>query len=71
VEIHDATGQRLFYDIGQPGRVRTVTGTAPVTVVIGLVSAVSLQVNGSPLVVPRRANRDSTRFVVNADGSIR
>lgn len=71
VEIYDATGQRLFYDIGRPGRSRTVVGTPPITVVLGVASAVSLQVNGKPVVVPRRANRDSTRFVIDADGSIR
>ncbi|HEY8539727.1 MAG TPA: RodZ domain-containing protein [Steroidobacteraceae bacterium] len=71
VEIYDAAGERLFYDIGQPGRTRTVVGTAPVNVVIGVVSAVSLQVNGNSVVVPRRANRDLARFVIEADGSIR
>ena len=34
-------------------------------------SAVSVQVNDQPIVVPRRANRDLARFVVEADGSVR
>ena len=70
-EVYDAAGQRLFYDIGQAGRARTVTGTAPLNVVIGVADAVTLQVNERDIVVPRRANRDSARFVVNADGSVR
>jgi hypothetical protein len=70
VEVYDSAGQRLFYDIGQPGQERTVTGTPPLNVVIGVVAAVKVQLNDRDLVVPRRANRDSTRFVVNADGSV-
>lgn len=70
-EVYDATGKRLFYDIGQAGRARTVEGAAPLNVVIGVAAAVNVQVNDREIVVPRRANRDSTRFVVNADGSVR
>jgi cytoskeleton protein RodZ len=70
-EVYDAAGQRLFYDIGQPGRSRTLTGMAPLNVVIGVASAVSVQINDQSIVVPRRANRDSARFVVEADGSVR
>jgi cytoskeleton protein RodZ len=70
-EVYDAGGQRLFYDIGQAGRSRAVSGTAPLNVVIGVASAVSVQVNDQSIVVPRRANRDSARFVVQADGSVR
>jgi cytoskeleton protein RodZ len=71
VEVHDANGQRLLYDIAQPGRARVVSGTAPLNVVVGLASAVSVQVNDQAIVVPRQANRDSTRFRVAADGSVR
>jgi cytoskeleton protein RodZ len=70
VEIYDAAGQRLFYDIGQPGQARTVAGTPPLNVVIGVVGAVKVKLNDRDVVVPRRANRDSARFVVKADGSI-
>lgn len=70
-EVYDANGQRLLYDIGQPGHVRNVSGQAPLSVVIGLASAVSAQVNDKPIVMPRRANKDSTRFSVDANGSVR
>jgi cytoskeleton protein RodZ len=69
VEVYDASGQRLVYDIGQPGRPRVVSGNAPLDVVVGVASAVSVQVNDQAVVVPRRANRDSTRFRVGADGT--
>jgi cytoskeleton protein RodZ len=71
VEAYDADGRRLMFDIGQAGRTRTLEGRAPLNVVIGVADAVKVQVNGEPVVVPRRANRESTRFVVNADGTIR
>jgi cytoskeleton protein RodZ len=71
VEAHDADGRRLMFGIGQAGQTRTLEGKAPLTVVIGVAAAVKAQVNGEPIVVPRRANREATRFVVNADGTIR
>lgn len=70
-EVYDAAGKRLFYEIGQAGRARTVEGVAPLNVVIGVADAVNVAVNDREIVTPRRANRDSTRFVVNGDGSVR
>jgi cytoskeleton protein RodZ len=69
-EVYAADGERLFYDIGQAGRARTVSGTPPLNVVLGVVDAVNVQVNDRDIIVPRRANRESARFVVNADGSV-
>lgn len=69
-EVYDASGRRLLYDIGQADRSRTVEGAAPLNVVIGVAAAVKMRVNDREIIVPRRANRDSTRFVVNANGSV-
>jgi cytoskeleton protein RodZ len=71
VEIHDANERRLLYGIGQAGQTRVIAGKAPLRVTLGLASAVTLDVNDKPVVVPRRMNRDSARFTVAADGSIR
>jgi cytoskeleton protein RodZ len=70
-EIYDASGKRLMFDMGTPGRVRTVAGTPPLRVSLGLVSAVNAQVNDRPIVVPRRAGWDSAKFVIEADGSVK
>jgi cytoskeleton protein RodZ len=70
-EIYDASGKRLMFDMGTPGRVRSVAGTPPLRVSLGLVSAVNAQVNDRPIVVPRRAGWDSTKFVIEADCSVR
>jgi cytoskeleton protein RodZ len=70
-EIYDASGKRLMFDMGTAGRVRTMTGVPPLRVNIGLASAVSLQVDDRPIVIPRRAGKDYARFLIEADGSVR
>jgi cytoskeleton protein RodZ len=69
-EVYDASGKRLMFDNGVAGRVRTLTGAAPLKVNIGLASGVKLEVNGKPAVIPRRPGRESARFTVAADGSV-
>ncbi|HEX7116346.1 MAG TPA: RodZ domain-containing protein [Steroidobacter sp.] len=70
-EIYDASGQQLMFATGLPGRTRTVSGVPPLRVTLGLASAVTMQVEGSEVLIPRRAGRDSTTFVIEADGSVR
>jgi cytoskeleton protein RodZ len=70
-EIYDSTGKRLMFDMGTPGRVRTITGVPPLRVNLGLASAVSAQVNDRPIVIPRRAGKDGAKFQIEADGSVR
>lgn len=70
-EIYDATGKRLMFGLGESGRVRTLSGTPPLRVTLGNASAVTVQVNDQPVVVPRRAGRDSTKFVIAAGGTVR
>jgi hypothetical protein len=60
-----------MFDMGTPGRVRTVAGVPPLRVILGLASAVSAQIDNRPIVIPRRAGRDGTRFLIEADGSVR
>jgi cytoskeleton protein RodZ len=70
-EIYDATGKRLMFDMGTPGRVRAVVGVPPLRVNLGLASAVSAQVDDRPIVIPRRAGKDGAKFVIEADGSVK
>jgi cytoskeleton protein RodZ len=70
-EIYDATGRRLMFDMGTPGRVRTLAGVPPLRVNLGLASAVSAQINDKPVVIPRRSGRNDARFRIEADGSVR
>ena len=69
-EIFDAEGKRLMFSLGEIGRVRTVSGTPPLRVTLGNASAVTVQVNERPVVVPRRAGRDSAKFSISADGQV-
>lgn len=54
-EISDATGRRLFYDLGVAGRVVTVSGAAPLRVILGDSTAVSITVNGEDYPIPDSA----------------
>ncbi len=56
-EISDSGGRRLFYALGQEGRVVTVSGDAPLGVILGNAENVSLTVNGAPYPIPRSAIR--------------
>ena len=70
-EVYDATGARLLYGMGMPQRARTLVGVPPIQVSLGAVSAVSLQVNGEPVAIPRREGREFTRFTIDSDGNLR
>ncbi|GFE80374.1 cytoskeleton protein RodZ [Steroidobacter agaridevorans] len=69
-EIYDATGKRLMFGLGESGKVSALTGVPPIRVTLGKASAVTVQVNDSPVVVPRRAGRDAAKFVVTANGTV-
>lgn len=69
-EIYDGTGARLMFGLGESGHVRTVVGTPPMRITLGNATVVTVQVNGQPVVVPRRAGRDSTRFTIAAGGVV-
>jgi len=69
-EIYDTTGKRLMFGLGESGKVSTLTGVPPIRVTLGKASAVTVEVNDRPVVVPRRAGRDATKFVVTPDGTV-
>jgi cytoskeleton protein RodZ len=68
-EVYDASGQRLFYDVGAAASAHTVRGQAPLRVILGNASGVAVEYNGRPAMIPVGVQRDgSTRFVINAHG---
>jgi cytoskeleton protein RodZ len=71
VEVYDSAGDKLMFDIGQPGSPRKLSGSAPLTVLLGKADAVQVTADGQQVVVPRRAGRDAARFTVAADGAVR
>jgi cytoskeleton protein RodZ len=71
VEIYDARGRRLFYDIAASGSVQSVTGRGPLRVVLGNASGVAVEVNGRAASIPAAALRgDEARFQVMESGSL-
>jgi cytoskeleton protein RodZ len=68
-EVYDASGQRLFYDVGAASSAHTVKGPAPLRVVLGNASGVAVEYNGRPALIPASSQPDgSARFVINAHG---
>jgi cytoskeleton protein RodZ len=64
-EISDATGRRLFFNLGQAGRTVTVTGQEPLSVLFGDADNVSLVVNGSEFAIADADRRGRTaRFLL-------
>jgi hypothetical protein len=71
VEVYDANGQKLFYDVGTADSSRTVSGSPPFRVHFGNAPGVSLDVNGKPATVPANAVQgEQARFVINRSGRI-
>ena len=71
VEVYDSRGERLFYDVASAGSVQSVTGSAPLRVVLENAAAVSVQVDGQAREIPANAvEGERARFVVNRSGSL-
>jgi cytoskeleton protein RodZ len=71
VEVYDANGQKLFYDVGTADSSRTVSGTPPFRVTVANAPGVSLDVNGKPATVPANALKgDEAHFTINRTGRI-
>lgn len=54
-EASDASGRRLFYDLGSAGRVVTIGGDAPIRIVLGDGDNVSIRVEGRNYPIPNSA----------------
>jgi cytoskeleton protein RodZ len=68
-EVYDASGQRLFYDVGAASSAHTMKGQAPLRVILGNASGVAVEFNGRPALIPAGVQPDgSTRFTINAHG---
>ncbi len=66
-EVTDASGSRLFFDLGRDGRRVTVSGEAPLRVLFGNSNNVTLTVDGNDFVIPDSARRGQTaRLTINA-----
>lgn len=65
-EVSDATGARLFYDLGKTGRTVEVSGAAPITVLLGDSSQVEIEVDGRSFDIPAdRIEGSLARFQIS------
>ena len=71
IEIYDARGEQLFYDIASAGSVQIVEGRAPLRVVLASSEGVAIEVDGKTRDIPEAAiDGEGARFVVNRSGSL-
>ena len=72
VEVHDASGRRLFAGRGHANSVKTIAGAAPMRVYLGFASGVQLEVNNRAVAIgPQFVAGDVAHFEAGADGVLR
>ncbi len=59
-EITDASGRRLFFDLGRDGRSVNVSGQAPLSVLFGIADNVRVRVNGTDYAISPADRRGET-----------
>lgn len=65
MEIYDAGNQRLFFDLARAGATSTVSGRAPLQVLLGNADDARVRVNGEVWPIPAAARRGKTaRFTI-------
>ncbi len=70
-EVYDASGARLFYDVGAANSVQTVVGTPPLRVVLGNASGVSVEYNGHSKPIAKMSRPDgSVQFSITRSGDV-
>jgi cytoskeleton protein RodZ len=70
-EVYDASGARLFYDVGAANSVQTVVGTPPLRVVLGNASGVAVEYNGHSKPIAKLSRPDgSVQFSINRSGQV-
>jgi cytoskeleton protein RodZ len=71
VELYDASGRRVYFDIGPANSVRSFTAAAPVRVFLGNADGVQLEMNGQAIAVPERVRRGNVaRFTLDERGQV-
>ncbi|HEV2331795.1 MAG TPA: RodZ domain-containing protein [Gammaproteobacteria bacterium] len=69
VEVYDASGKRLYYDLAPAGDSLDLSGAGPLQVFLGNAPGVSIELNGAPFDVKAYSRADNTaRFKLGAPG---
>jgi cytoskeleton protein RodZ len=70
-EVYDASGARLFYDVGAANSVQIMVGTPPLRVVLGNASGVAVEFNGHSKPIAKLSQPDgSVQFSINRSGQV-
>jgi cytoskeleton protein RodZ len=70
-EVYDASGTRLFYDVGSANSVQSFTGAYPLRVVLGNAAGVSVEFNGRNESIASLLHPDgSAQFSINRSGRV-
>jgi cytoskeleton protein RodZ len=64
IEIIDANNSKVFFNLGRPGDVFNVRGTAPFDVLLGFAQAVSVEFNGKPFNAAPYSRAGVARFTL-------
>ena len=71
VEVTDAIGKRLYYDLLRANVKLALSGLAPLRVLIGRMDIATLSVSNRPVIVPEAAVTGSVaHFVIKKDGTL-
>jgi cytoskeleton protein RodZ len=70
IEVYDASGKRLYYDLAPAGNTLDLSGTGPLQVFLGNAPGVSVELNGSAFDIKPYSRTDNTaRFKLGAPGN--
>ena len=64
IEIIDANSSKVFFNLGRPGDIFNVRGTAPFDVLLGVAQAVSVEFNGKPFNAAPYSRAGVARFTL-------
>lgn len=69
IEVYDATGKRLYYDLAPAGDTLDLSGVGPLQVFLGNAPGVTVELNGAPFDIKTYSRTDNTaRFKLGAAG---
>ena len=69
VEVYDAAGKRIYYDLAPAGGSLDLSGAGPLQVFLGNAPGVSIELNGAPFDIKPYSRADNTaRFKLGAPG---
>lgn len=71
VEVYDSRGRRLYYDLARAPATLSLSGPAPLRVLLGYAEGVAVAADGQAVAVPASVRRGrSANFIVAADGAV-